>query len=104
MHRLRAQVAALQRRIRAEAPTVEGLPRAALTVLAAVVRRPGITPRDVATELHMTSSNVAAALRDLEAGGLVGDLAGEERYMESGNIVASNAKLFAALLKLLHKQ
>lgn len=72
MHRLRAQVAALQRRIRAEAPTVEGLPRPALTVLAAVVRHPWTTPRDVATELHMTSSNVAAALRELEAGGLVG--------------------------------
>ncbi len=71
VHRLRARVAALQRRIRDEAPTVDGLPRPALTVLAAAVRRPGLTPRDVGEELRMTSSNVAACLRELEAAGFV---------------------------------
>ena len=71
MHRLRTQVAALHQRIRREAPTVAGLPRPALTVLAAAVRRSGLTPRDVAEELHMTSSNVAASLRELESAGFV---------------------------------
>jgi myo-inositol-1(or 4)-monophosphatase len=36
-----------------------------------------------------------------EAGGLVGDFDGEESYMESGRIVATNAKLFTPLLQLL---
>jgi DNA-binding MarR family transcriptional regulator len=71
VHRLRTQVAALHQRIRREAPTVDGLPRPALMVLAAAVRRPGLTPRDVADELRMTSSNVAASLRELEAFGFV---------------------------------
>lgn len=71
VHRLRTQVAALHQRIRREAPTVDGLPRPALTVLAAAVRRSGLTPRDVAEELHMTSSNVAASLRELESAGFV---------------------------------
>jgi DNA-binding MarR family transcriptional regulator len=71
VHRLRARVAALHLRIRREAPTVDGLPRPALTVLAVAVRRPGLTPRDVADELRMTSSNVAACLRELESAGFV---------------------------------
>ena len=71
VQRLRVQMTALQRRLRREAPTVDGLPRPALTVLAAAVRRPGLTPRDVADELRMTSSNVAACLRELEASGFV---------------------------------
>ena len=44
----------------------------------------------------------AGALLIREAGGLVGDFDGNEGYMESGEIVAANAKLFAALLKTLH--
>jgi hypothetical protein len=32
----------------------------------------------------------------------VGDLAGEEGFLDSGRIVASNGKLFAAILKILH--
>jgi hypothetical protein len=31
----------------------------------------------------------------------VGDLAGEDKFMDSGEIVAANAKLFTALLKAL---
>ena len=65
---LRVQLTALQRRIRREAPTVDGLPRPALTVLAAAVRRPGITPRDVADELRMT---YARSVRDLAADGFL---------------------------------
>ncbi len=51
---------------------MRGLSRMALSVLAAIARlsdRP--RPRDVAAELQMTSSNVAAALRELEAAGFV---------------------------------
>ena len=39
-----------------------------------------------------------------EAGGLIGDLAGEDKFMDSGRIVASNGKLFAAILKVLHRR
>jgi myo-inositol-1(or 4)-monophosphatase len=36
-----------------------------------------------------------------EAGGLVSDFAGEERYMENGNIVAGNPKIFKAMLQVV---
>lgn len=67
----RLQVKALQRRLRQEVPPLQGLSRSALQVLAAVSRRPGTTPREVAAELQMTSSNVAAALREVEGGGFL---------------------------------
>lgn len=62
----------LQRRLRHEVRPVHGVSRTALQVLAAVVRLPeGPQPRLIAEELQMTSSNVAAALRELEAAGFV---------------------------------
>jgi DNA-binding MarR family transcriptional regulator len=67
----RLQMKALQRRLRQEVPPLQGLSRSALQVLAAVARTPRISPRDVAAELQMTSSNVAAALREVEAGGFL---------------------------------
>lgn len=36
-----------------------------------------------------------------EAGGLVGDLAGGQSYMKSGNILAANPKVFAAMVRRL---
>ena len=36
-----------------------------------------------------------------EAGGLVGDFLGNHKYMESGNIIAANPKIFKAMLKIL---
>ena len=36
-----------------------------------------------------------------EAGGLVGDLAGENRYLDTGNIVCGNPKIFVELLKMV---
>jgi DNA-binding MarR family transcriptional regulator len=42
-----------------------------MQVLIVVVRSDSITPRGIADELRMTSSNVAAALRVLESSGLV---------------------------------
>jgi myo-inositol-1(or 4)-monophosphatase len=46
----------------------------------------------------------AGALLIREAGGLVGDLEGNEGFMDKGEIVAANSKLFGALLKLLHEK
>jgi len=62
----------LQRRLRSELPAGHGLSRTALRVLGAIERlADGVTPSRVAEELQMTSSNVAAALRELEAGRLI---------------------------------
>jgi DNA-binding MarR family transcriptional regulator len=69
---LQRQLRALIRRQRREGVPVEGMTRLNLRVLGAVARGKGqAQPRLLAEELVMTSSNVAAALRDLEARGLV---------------------------------
>jgi myo-inositol-1(or 4)-monophosphatase len=44
----------------------------------------------------------AGALLIREAGGLVGDYEGNEGFLDKGEIVAANSKLFSALLKTLH--
>jgi myo-inositol-1(or 4)-monophosphatase len=49
----------------------------------------GLAPWDMA----------AGALLITESGGLVSDLAGEERYLETGNIVCGNPKVFVELLR-----
>ncbi len=68
----RTQMKLLQRRLRREALPVHGVSRTAFQVIAAVERRPEAPqPRQIAAELQMTSSNVAAALRELEAAGYV---------------------------------
>lgn len=70
--RFRVQMKLLQRRLRREALPVHGVSRTALQVITAVVRLPeGPQPRRIAEELQMTSSNVAAALRELEEAGYV---------------------------------
>jgi len=51
----------------------------------------GLSPWDMA----------AGALLITEAGGLVGDLIGENRYLETGNIVAGTPKVFVELLKAI---
>jgi myo-inositol-1(or 4)-monophosphatase len=51
----------------------------------------GLAPWDMA----------AGALMITEAGGLVGDLTGENHYLETGNIVAGNPKIFVELLKAI---
>ncbi|HLR17291.1 MAG TPA: inositol monophosphatase family protein [Alcanivoracaceae bacterium] len=51
-------------------------------------------------ETGLASWDIAAgSLLIREAGGLVGDLAGGNNYLDSGNIVAANPKLFKALLQ-----
>ena len=79
------------------------------------VRRPGAAALDLAWvacgrldgfwEMGLSSWDMAAgALLIREAGGLVGDFAGEDKYLDSGRIVAANSKLFAALLRLLNQR
>lgn len=51
----------------------------------------GLAPWDMA----------AGALLILEAGGLVGDLEGNDTYMDCGNICAGNPKVFAQLVQLI---
>jgi len=74
------------------------------------IRRPGSAALDLAYvasgridgfwELDLNIWDIAAgALLVLEAGGLVGDLTGDNGYLKSGNIVCANPKLFKALLQ-----
>jgi myo-inositol-1(or 4)-monophosphatase len=46
----------------------------------------------------------AGALLIREAGGLVGDYQGNDGFLDKGEIVAANSKIFAALLKTLHSK
>lgn len=64
----RTQMKLLQRRLRREMQPAHGLSRTALQVLTAVERSAEPPqPRQLAEATQMTSSNVAAALRELEA-------------------------------------
>jgi len=76
------------------------------------IRRPGAAALDLAWvaagrcdgfwEMGLSPWDMCAgALLVREAGGLVGDFSGDEKYMETGRIVATNAKIFSAMLKAL---
>ena len=76
------------------------------------VRRPGSAALDLAYvaagrldgfwEIGLKPWDIAAGcLLVSESGGLVGDLQGEDRHLDSGHIVAGNPKIFAQMLKLL---
>lgn len=53
-------------------------------------------------EFSLHEWNMAAgALLVQEAGGLVSDFQGEENYLETGNIVAGNPKIFKAILDII---
>src|SRR5580698_6464788 len=71
LRRFRTQMRMLGRRLRRELPSVRGVSRSAVQVLRVVARAPEPSPSDVAERLRMTSSNVAAALRELESAELV---------------------------------
>ncbi|QHG92584.1 inositol monophosphatase [Coxiella endosymbiont of Amblyomma sculptum] len=43
----------------------------------------------------------AGVLLVVESGGFIGDLRGKENYMEGGNVVAGNNKIYKSLLKLI---
>ncbi|HET7404464.1 MAG TPA: inositol monophosphatase family protein [Usitatibacter sp.] len=79
------------------------------------IRRPGAAALDLAWvaagrfdgfwEMGLSAWDMAAgALLIREAGGLVGDFEGEDKFLDSGRIVASNGKLFAAILKALQQR
>jgi myo-inositol-1(or 4)-monophosphatase len=51
----------------------------------------GLNPWDVA----------AGSLLVLEAGGLIGDLAGESDYLHGGQVIAANPKIFAQMVASL---
>ncbi len=83
-----------------------------VTLNCAGIRRPGAAALDLAYvaagrfdgfwEMGLAPWDMAAgALLVQEAGGLVGDFAGNSDYMESGEIVAGSPKVFAQLLALV---
>lgn len=76
------------------------------------IRRPGSAALDLAYtatgrydgfwELGLRPWDIAAgALLITEAGGLIGDLRGEDGYMQSSNVVAGSPKVFAQLLQII---
>ena len=84
----------------------------AVTLAAAGVRRPGAAALDLAYvaagrfdgfwEIGLSPWDIAAgSLLVQEAGGLIGDLKGDSGYLDSGEVVAGNAKVFSQLLNVL---
>jgi len=76
------------------------------------IRRPGAAALDLAAvaagrydgfwEIGLSPWDMAAgALMVLEAGGLVGDLQGDEHYFQRGMIIAGNPKIFGQLLQVI---
>lgn len=76
------------------------------------LRRPGAAALDLAYvaagfydgfwEIGLNPWDVAAgSLMILEAGGLIGDLAGEGDYLHGGQVIAANPKIFAQIVKAL---
>ena len=83
-----------------------------ITRRVAGVRRPGAAALDLAWvaagrtdgfwEMGLSPWDMAAgALLVREAGGMVGDFDGGEGFLDSGRVVAANAKVFAPLLQAL---
>jgi DNA-binding MarR family transcriptional regulator len=73
LRELQSHLRALQAQFRRSLPPVEGVSRTAVRVLGVVARAQdaGARPGRIAEELAMTSSNVAAALRELEQAGYI---------------------------------
>jgi myo-inositol-1(or 4)-monophosphatase len=76
------------------------------------MRRPGAASLDLAWvacgrmdgfwELGLSPWDMAAgSLLITEAGGLVSDLSGESNYMQTGNIIGGNPKIFGQLLQVI---
>lgn len=76
------------------------------------IRRPGAAALDLAYvaagrfdgfwEFGLKPWDIAAGvLMITEAGGLVSDFAGEENYLESGNILAASPKIFQQMLQII---
>ena len=85
----------------------------AVTLACAGIRRPGAAALDLAYvaasrfdgfwETGLSPWDIAAgSLLVQEAGGLIGDLQGDNKYLENGEVVAGNAKVFAQLLRVVN--
>lgn len=86
VRRFQEQLKALQRRQRREWTSPAGLTETGVRVLGSIARHPdGSQPGLIADDLGLTSSNVAAALRELEARGLITQ-AKDERDSRRTNI------------------
>ncbi|QEL64872.1 myo-inositol-1(or 4)-monophosphatase [Oryzomicrobium terrae] len=83
-----------------------------ITEKTAGVRRPGAAALDLAYvacgrldgfwEFGLAPwDSAAGSLLILEAGGLISDLAGEGNFLDSGNVVAGNPKVFGQLLPII---
>ncbi len=88
-----------------------GMFRALFTDTAGI-RRPGSAALDLAYvaagrldgfwEIGLNIWDMAAgALLIQEAGGIVGDFSGGHEFLETGNVVAGNPKMFAAIIKMI---
>ena len=86
-----------------------------MTLATSGIRRPGAAALDLAWvaagridgfwERGLSAWDMAAgALLVREAGGLIGDFDGEDRFLDNGCVVASNAKLFSAMLQTLKQR
>lgn len=84
----------------------------ALSPLAAGIRRAGSATLDLAYvaagrldgfwEFGLSPWDIAAgSLLIKEAGGLITDLSGQENYLETGNVLAGNPKVFKAMLQVI---
>lgn len=74
MQELQTQLWMLTRRARQSVTPIEGVSRSAARMLTTIARHPtvdGIQPSHLAEKLAMTSSNVAAALRELDCAGYI---------------------------------
>ncbi|MEZ5593209.1 MAG: inositol monophosphatase family protein [Gammaproteobacteria bacterium] len=87
----------------------------ALTEHSAMMRRSGSAALDLAYvaagrldgfwEMNLNAWDIAAgALLIQEAGGLVGDFKGSHDFMDNGNIVAANPKVFKGMLQIIKPQ
>ncbi len=85
-----------------------------LTQKAGGVRRPGAAALDLAYvacgrfdgffEFNLKQCDLAAgALLVTEAGGLVTDLNGEENYLESGDVLCGNPRVFGQMLQVIRQ-
>jgi myo-inositol-1(or 4)-monophosphatase len=82
-----------------------------LTHKTAGIRRPGAAALDLAYvacgrydgfwEMSLQPWDMAGgALLITEAGGLVGDLRGDQAFLEQGSIIAGNPKIFSQLVQM----
>lgn len=85
-----------------------------MTQKAGGVRRPGAASLDLANvacgrfdgffEFSLKEWDLAAgALLVTEAGGLVTDFNGEEKYMDSGNVLCGNPRVFGQMLQIIRQ-